>query len=85
MSNAHAFVLGILASWTPSALLFVLLVRRAGTRADVWEDDEALDEPERRGRNRPTQTGTPREEENVCLPFQRRDRSGRSVSGRRSD
>ena len=85
MSNAHAFVLGVLASWTPSALLFVLLVRRAGTRADLCEDEEALDEPERRDRNRLTQTGTPREEENVCVPLRRRDRFGRSVSGRRSD
>jgi hypothetical protein len=85
MSSEHAFILGVLASWTPSAVLFALLVRYGGRRAAMSEHEDALDEPKQRDREHLTQTEAPRNEENVCVPFRRRDGSGRRVSGSGSD
>jgi hypothetical protein len=81
MSSAHAFILGVLASWTPSAVLFALLVRYRGKRAAISEHGDAVNESKQRDREHLTQTESPRNAENVCVPFRRRGGSDRRVSG----
>ena len=51
MTNTHAFFLGVLASWTPSAVLFACLVYFRGTGDVAPEWTEAVDTPEHNDRD----------------------------------
>jgi hypothetical protein len=69
MTNAHAFILGVLASWAPSVALFACLVYFRGTREAV-PGQEAVDTDEHRDRRK--QAAFLHDEENVCVPFSAR-------------
>jgi hypothetical protein len=78
VSNIHAFILGILASWTPSAVVFALLARYRGAATPISEQPDAADKPERRDRDHGK--GLLRDEQGVCIPFPHRRGSRRSAS-----
>jgi len=79
MTNAHAFILGVLASWAPSVALFACLVYFRGT-GEAVPGPEAVDTLEHRDRDRRKQAELLDDEENVCIPF-----PGRWNSNSRSD
>lgn len=80
MTNAHAFILGVLASWAPSVALFACLVYFRGT-GEAVPGPEAVDTFDRGGdRDRRKQAALLHDEENVCVPF-----PGRWNSKSRSD
>ena len=79
MTDAHAFILGVLASWAPSVALFACLVYFRGT-GEAVSGPEAVDTLEHRDRDRRKQAAFPHDEENVCVPF-----PGRWDSKSRSD
>jgi hypothetical protein len=51
MTNTHAFILGALASWAPSAVLFACLVYFRGTREVTPERTDAVDAPKHNDRD----------------------------------
>ena len=76
MSNIHAFILGIVASWTPSAVVFALLARYRGAATPISEQPDAADKPKQRDHGK----GLLRDEQGVCIPFPHRRGSHRSAS-----
>ena len=81
MTNAHAFILGALASWAPSVALFACLVYFRGT-GEAAPEPEAVDTLEHRDRDRRKQAEFLHDEENVCVPFPGR-RNAKSRSDKR--
>jgi len=79
MTNAHAFILGVLASWAPSVALFACLVYFRGT-GEAVPGPKAVDTLEHSDRDRRKQAALLHDEENVCVPF-----PGRWNSKSRSD
>jgi hypothetical protein len=67
VSNIHAFILGVVASWTPSAVLFALLVRPRSAATPISETPDGVGELERRDRDRGKRLL--RDEQGVCVPF----------------
>jgi hypothetical protein len=78
VSNIHAFILGIVASWTPSAVVFALLAHYRGAAEPMSEQVDAAEKPEQRDRDH--EKGLPRDEQRVCIPFPHRRGSRRSAS-----